>query len=287
MSTPSQVQEYEQRGFLAIPDVLPISIIEQLRTVVDEYVELSRAINENDSVFDLEPTHSPKQPQLRRLKQPASVNKEFNRAMRSDAILDIVEPLLGTHGVRYQADKLNMKIAEVGSPVEWHQDVAFYPHTNDDLLAVGVALDDCTLENGCLMCIPGSHKEPILDHHANGYFAGAVSVTNPGLALDKAVPLEVSAGSVTVHHVRTLHGSSPNTSQNPRRLWLISYMAADAWPLQGVKDYDQFTKSLLRGDESVRIRVTDHDVRMPLPPSPTGMGSIYEVQGQARETVYR
>ena len=64
-------------------------------------------------------------------------------------------------------------------------------------------------------------------------------------------------------------------------------MAADAWPLQGVKDYDQFTKSLLRGDESVRIRVTDHDVRMPLPPSPTGMGSIYEVQGQARETVYR
>ena len=37
---------------------------------------------------------------------------------------------------------------------------AFYPHTNDDLLAVGVALDDCTLENGCLLMLPGSHRGP-------------------------------------------------------------------------------------------------------------------------------
>ena len=39
-------------------------------------------------------------------------------------------------GVRYNGHKLNMKSGEYGSPVEWHQDWAFYPHTNDDLLAV-------------------------------------------------------------------------------------------------------------------------------------------------------
>ena len=41
-----------------------------------------------------------------------------------------------------------MKSAQYGSPVEWHQDWAFYPHTNDDILAIGVMLDDMTLENG-------------------------------------------------------------------------------------------------------------------------------------------
>jgi ectoine hydroxylase-related dioxygenase (phytanoyl-CoA dioxygenase family) len=102
--------------------------------------------------------------------------------MRSDAILDCVAPLIGP-GVRFQGDKLNMKTAEVGSPVEWHQDFAFYPHTNDELLAVGIALDDCLLENGCLLVIPGSHKGPVLDHHQDGVFVGAISPSRAGVDL--------------------------------------------------------------------------------------------------------
>ena len=57
-------------------------------------------------------------------------------------------------------NKINIKAPEYGAAVEWHQDWAFYPHTNDDLLAIGVALDDCEEENGPLMVIPGSHKGP-------------------------------------------------------------------------------------------------------------------------------
>ena len=58
-------------------------------------------------------------------------------------------PFLGAQG-----DKLNMKIPGVGSPVQWHQDWAFYPHTNDDILAVGLAIDDTTLENGATQSVP-------------------------------------------------------------------------------------------------------------------------------------
>jgi ectoine hydroxylase-related dioxygenase (phytanoyl-CoA dioxygenase family) len=61
-----------------------------------------------------------------------------------------------------------------------------YLHTHDDLLAVGVALDDGTLENGCLLMLPGSHRWPILDPHQDGVFAGAIDVergvwTSPAL----------------------------------------------------------------------------------------------------------
>ena len=72
-------------------------------------------------------------------------------------------------------NKINIKAPEYGAAVEWHQDWAFYPHANDDLLAIGVALDDCEEENGPLMVIPGSHKGPIYDHHAREIFSAAPS----------------------------------------------------------------------------------------------------------------
>ena len=85
----------------------------------------------------------------------------------------MVEQLLGP-GIRFQNTKLNMKSPGFGSPVEWHQDWAFYPHTNDDVLAAGLAIDDMMLANGCLMVIPGSHREAVLNHHQDGVFVGAV-----------------------------------------------------------------------------------------------------------------
>ena len=71
----------------------------------------------------------------------------YDRVFRDNRILDMVEQLVGPN-VQEFGGKLNMKCAAYGSPVEWHQDWAFYPHTNDDILAVGLAIDDTTIENG-------------------------------------------------------------------------------------------------------------------------------------------
>ena len=71
--------------------------------------------------------------------------------------------------------KLNMKYPEFGSPVEWHQDWAFYPHTNDDLLAVGIVIDDMTVENGALMIIQDRIRAPPWIITKDGAFIGAVT----------------------------------------------------------------------------------------------------------------
>ena len=148
--------------------------------------------------------------------------------------------------------------------MEWHQDWAFYPHTNDDLLAVGVAMDDSSLENGCLMVIPGSHRGPLLDHHQDGVFIGAV--TEPGFRPDLAVPITLKAGGISIHHVRTLHGSAPNRSPRARRLLLFQYCAADAWPLlPGDKPWETYTASLLQGSPVKIPRLAAVPVRLPLP----------------------
>src|SRR5216683_2320594 len=97
-------------------------------------------------IDDLEDSHSAAEPRVRRLKSPHFHDPAYFRASRNETVVAILKDLWGS--VRFDTGKLNMKSAGYGAPVEWHQDWAFYPHTNDDLAAVGIMLDDCDGENG-------------------------------------------------------------------------------------------------------------------------------------------
>jgi phytanoyl-CoA hydroxylase len=284
MLTRDQINHYREHGFLAVEEVLPRDLIEQACAVVDEFVEQSRQVTEHTAVFDLEPGHTPEAPRVRRLKEPCALHPVFDQISRSPAILDIVADLIGP-AIRYQGSKLNMKAAAFGSPVEWHQDFAFYPHTNDDLLAVGIALDDCTLENGCLLMLPGSHRWHVLDHHQDGVFVGAIDVEREPVDVSRAVPVTVRAGGITLHHTRMLHASATNTSRLPRRLLLLQLAAVDAWPVMGAADLAQFDSWVLRGQPTTRYRVKEMDIRIPLPKHER-QGSIYEIQTAFRPKVF-
>ena len=273
MLTQEQIDFYHKNGYLGVESVLSAGEVADLRRTTDEFVEKSREVTEHSGVFDLEPGHTPETPRVRRIKNPVAHHIVYDQTLHHDRILDIVEQLIGP-GVSHNGHKLNMKYPEFGSPVEWHQDWAFYPYTNDDLLAVGVAIDDMSLENGCLMVVPGSHKGPTYDHHQNGVFVGAV--TDPDFSTDNAVPVEIKAGGISIHHVRTLHGSAPNNSSKPRRLLLLQYCALDAWPIAGA-DWNAFKSLVLRGEPTNQPRVVPAPIRIPQPYAGRG-GSIYEVQ---------
>jgi phytanoyl-CoA hydroxylase len=129
------------------------------------------------------------------------------------------------------------------------------------------------------MVIPGSHQGPIHDHHGpDGCFCGAIDPAASKLDLSKALPCLGKAGSITIHHVRAVHGSATNFSGADRRFLLYQYRAADAWPLLGLKEgIAKFDEQLLVGEPSLAPRLTPVPVRMPLPPA-TNQGSIYENQ---------
>ena len=128
-----------------------------------------------------------------------------------------------------------------------------------------------------LMVIPGSHHGPTWDHHADGRFCGAMDPARCDVDFSKAVPLMGPAGSMTIHHARLVHGSALNTSNRQRRLLLHEYTAADAWPLMGVANFDDFNDRMVLGEPSVEPRIVPAPVRMPLPAA-EHQGSIYENQ---------
>ena len=159
MISEKDVQAYKRDGVIVVPEVLDAATLSQVRAVIGELVAGSSKTLEHTDVYDLEPGHTAESPRVRRIKTPHKVHALFDEIVRSPAVLDILKKLLGP-SLRLHGSKLNMKSAQYGSPVEWHQDWAFYPHTNDDMLAVGVMLDDAFLENGPLMVVPGSFGSP-------------------------------------------------------------------------------------------------------------------------------
>jgi phytanoyl-CoA hydroxylase len=273
-----QLARYQRDGFIVVEGLLDEISRLRMKRVLAELIESSRTFSTHTDVYDLEPGHSSSEPRVRRIKKPHLVHPVFAEFMRSTPLLEVLSALLGSSGVRLHGSKLNLKAPEYGSPVEWHQDWAFYPHTNDDILAVGVLLDDATSENGPLLVAPGSHRGPTYDHHgSDGYFCGAFDPAKTGLDLSRAVALTAPAGSCSFHHVRAVHGSAQNRSKTSRNLLLYEFCAGDAFPLLGIPDWDDFNARLLVGEPSAVPRMVDCPIRMPLPAA-KNQGSIYENQ---------
>ena len=285
MISERDVQAYKRDGVIVVPDVLGAATLAEVRKVIADLVAGSAATLEHTDVYDLEPGHTAEAPKVRRIKAPQKVHPIFDEIVRSAAVLDILKKLIGP-GLRLHGSKLNMKSAHFGSPVEWHQDWAFYPHTNDDILAIGVLLDDTDLSNGPMLVTPGTHTGEVWNHHGDdGCFAGLVDPDLIKTEIERAVPCMGRAGSMSFHHVRALHGSALNTSDRSRNLLLYEVAASDAWPLMGVKDFDEFNSRLLFGDPVIEPRLTGVPVRIPLPPAKR-QGSIYETQSAAKKSYF-
>lgn len=290
MLTPAQVELYNENGYLLVEDAVTPKELEALRRIAYEFIDRSRHVRESDDVYDLDEGHGPASPKLTRIKLPHKQHPLFWETVKGERISGVLRSLLGPN-VCLQTSKLNTKAPGGGAAVEWHQDWAFYPHSNDSLLALGLMLEDVTEENGPLKVIPGTHKGPVLSHHNGGVFCGAVDPDDPLFEKDRIVTLTGRAGSMSVHHVRTLHGSAPNRSDRARLILFYECHAADAWPLLGSGAYihrlgqqaiwDDLQDRMICGAPTIEPRVEPVPVRLPLPPAPDAT-SIFKTQKTGR-----
>ena len=290
MLSPEQIAFYHEHGYVLVEDVITADQLQALRDVTYQFIDRSRAVTESDDVFDLDEGHSSETPRLTRIKLPHKQHPVYAEVLKNERMVGILKSLLGPN-VCLQTAKLNTKAPGGGAAVEWHQDWAFYPHTNDALLACGLMLEDVTEDNGPLMVMPGTHKGPVLSHHNDGVFCGAVDPDDPLFDKERIVTLTGKAGSMTIHHVRTLHGSAPNRSDRARLILFYECHAAEAWPLLGMSTYihrlgqqaiwDDLQERRICGEVTIQPRVEPVPVRLPLPPAPDAT-SIFKTQKTGR-----
>ncbi|MFW2542222.1 phytanoyl-CoA dioxygenase family protein [Primorskyibacter sp. 2E107] len=286
MLTQDQKVFFEENGYLMVEDVLTPEQLAKLQDITKGLIEASRTVTESNERYDLDKGHGPDNPRLTRIKLPHKIDPYYWEILTRSKVTDVLTDLLGPDTYLNTA-KLNTKAPGGGAAVEWHQDWAFYPHTNDSLLAFGLNLADVDEDTGPLMVIPGSQLGPVLSHHNDGVFCGAIDPDDPLFEMDKAVTLTGKAGSMTVHHVRILHGSAPNVSDRARLILFYELAAAHAWPLLGGASYihalgqrgfwEDLQSRIVTGTPCLTPRLADVPVLMPLPPAKDNT-SIFKTQ---------
>jgi hypothetical protein len=183
--------------------------------------------------------------------------------LSSDALLDLVEPLLGPD-IGIFACHLLRKPPSVGKRVPWHEDSAYWKGVLDpmEVASISISLEPSTKENGCLSVIPGSH--------AHGY-SEYVKVEKPGEQVfdteikadqvdeSKAVDVELRPNDASFHAARLIHGSAPNTGAMGRSALTIRYFPTHVKFVLGANPYfsGEFQIYLARGKDKAGNRYSD------------------------------
>jgi len=226
MLTDEQVREFRERGFLQVGRVLDESTTRALRHRLDEVME----------------GRSSAQPEARRnllgdseqvVVQVVNIweaDELFRDHLYNPVLCEMAAELMGTDVVRVWHDQVQFKPPRMGGPTDWHQDHPYWPIIQPpDLVSAWVALEDATLENGCMRMVPRSH---LWGPHKDGTIGTDpetfAPLYDPALVPEgeriEIVPCEVRAGEAMFHHCLTWHGSPPNRSERGRPAIAVHYM---------------------------------------------------------------
>ena len=132
----------------------------------------------------------------------------------------LVAPMVELLGpsVRLYWDQAVSKPPGATSDVPWHQDNGYTPVEPEEYVTCTLALDAMTQENGCLWIQSGSHRRGPQPHRPTDYFFQVGYEGN-----ERGEPCELAAGEVLVFSSLTMHRTGPNTTERPRRSWVIQF----------------------------------------------------------------
>lgn len=223
-----QVDFFNENGYLAGIKMLNDEQISFLRK---ELVELANPSNASNPLFYEYNSNESTDPQtiLFHALGGWRITPGFHDVLWNPAFVMAASQLLGDKPVRFWHDQLFYKPAKKGGVVAWHQDYSYWTRTKPIAhITCWTALDDATLENGCLHYIAGSQNWGLLPKPViAGELHGIKDFLNDEQKkkFEHPRPTPVKAGEAIFHHSLTLHGSGENKSEKPRRAFVINAFA--------------------------------------------------------------
>lgn len=177
--------------------------------------------------------------------KPHLLMRWINELMRRPEILDRVESLIGPNLLVWQTGFFAKKPGD-GGYVSWHQDSTYWGLSSPDVASVWLAFTPSNASNGCMRVVPGSHTRDQLPH-ADTFASGNMLSRGQEVAVEvnerDALDIVLEPGEMSLHHVRIIHGSNPNTGTQPRIGFVARYIPTHVRQVSGARD----SATLVRG----------------------------------------
>ncbi len=219
--TAVEIAAYREQGFVVLHDFLAPDELARWRTAVDEAVTgrgrrktPSQDWEEGDSYYD--------KVFIQRLNlwQDAPPVRQL---MLDERIGKLACALSGLDGIRIWHDQALIK-APWANPTSWHLDTPYWSFHHRGALSIWIALDDATLENGCLFFLPGTAKTARFENANIGNDMGALFKMYPEWKKMNSVAAPMKAGSCSFHNGLTAHGAHANMTSGWRRAMTCAFM---------------------------------------------------------------
>jgi ectoine hydroxylase-related dioxygenase (phytanoyl-CoA dioxygenase family) len=222
--TQEQIAGYRRDGFTVHPGLLSPAELAELRAAVDEAVaSLGRkrvAGSENAWEDDGDSYYSKVFTQKLNLWR---INPTIRRFMLGPEVGGMVSALSGVPGFRLWHDQALIK-EPFANPTGWHLDNPYWSYFSRDAISIWIALDDATLENGCLFYIPGSQRLADFRNAGIGENIADLFKIYPEFMALGTVSTPVRAGGCVFHNGLTAHGAGANMTNGRRRAMTAGYM---------------------------------------------------------------
>ena len=220
----AQIACFQKEGYLVLPAIASLEEIAQLREIFDRLFQ-NKSGWEAGAQYDLAGTDDEGRAALPQILNPVDFAPELRAAPIRARALEIARQLLGPETEPWFEHAI-LKPPGYGAPTPWHQDEAHRKDTGTtyEQVSIWVPLQEATVENGCIRFIAGSQRGPVLPHGSpnDDPRISALECTGP-FDPATAVPCPLPPGGATIHHCRTLHGSGANTTDAPRRAYILAF----------------------------------------------------------------
>lgn len=222
--TQDQIDRYQRDGCLVFEEFLSEDELHEMKAAVSEGVEMmgkqkvagdgNVEMVEEDSYYD--------RVFLQRLNL-WKINDTIKKYFLDAELGKMLCKLAGIDGIRIWHDQTLQK-QPWANPTAWHLDNPYWSFHSRNAMSIWIALDDATLQNGCLYYIPGSHKIARYDNVDIGENISDLFKSYPEFRTIEPLVAEMKAGMAGVHNGLTAHGAGPNMTPYPRRAMTCAYM---------------------------------------------------------------
>lgn len=211
------LKQYEEEGYIIFENLFSATEMDTLMNRIDK---LDKEQEQQLQQIGQQGISIPKQ-----INFSTNLNKKdenIRRFAMREEFVRITTSILGPD-IKLYWDQSVYKRPEANRDFPWHQDTGYVPTMPQHYVTCWLALDDATLENGCIWVQPGTHKQGLVEHRNTEVGKQCYFGSDPG------IPVPLKKGSMVVFNSLLFHRSTPNVSQTTRKGYILQYSVTGSY----------------------------------------------------------